>query len=50
MPLIDAKEENKKRLDKIAAEMAVKRGVKSVSYDDVLGVLIESYLLEGVTS
>ena len=44
MPLMDVKEENKKRLDILAVKLAGTLGVKSVSYDEVIGFLLERYL------
>ena len=51
MPLIAIDENDKTLLDEIARNLAVERGVKSVTYAEVIAVVLEAFKtkLEGTT-
>ncbi len=49
MPLIDIDTKDKKELDNIAAELAVKRKVKSITYAEVITVVLDLWVQVNVS-
>jgi len=48
MPLIQVSDQNKTDLDSLAVDLAKRKEVKSVTYDEIVGALIQ-YFKTGIT-